>query len=170
MKPLETDRLVIRQFSLHDAPFIIDLHNSDGWIRHIGKRKTDTLEEAKAYLQDGPIRSYRQHGFGLCMTELKFNRKPLGMCGLVKREFLDAPDIGFAFLADYCGKGYAFEASTAVLTYAMDELKFPKVYAITSADNEKAIKLLKKLAMQEIEPVSFPGSDEALKRFVIGKQ
>ena len=111
--PLETDRLTIRQLTLADAPFIVELVNTPGWLRFIGERNIKTSEQAENYLKNGPMASYAQNGFGLYGVELKSEKTPIGMCGLIKRETLPDPDIGFAILPEFTGSGFAFEAATS---------------------------------------------------------
>jgi RimJ/RimL family protein N-acetyltransferase len=122
---LETERTRLREFRLDDTAFIIELLNSPGWIKFIGQRNVKTDEQAADYLRNVPLKSYRAHGFGLWLVEQKDDRKAIGMCGIIKRDQLENPDIGFAFLPDYAGKGYAFETASATLSFAKDHLGFP---------------------------------------------
>jgi hypothetical protein len=55
---LETDRLRLREFNSGDTVFIISLLNSEGWLKFIGDRSVRTPEQAKAYLENGPLKSY----------------------------------------------------------------------------------------------------------------
>src|SRR5215213_5568163 len=126
---LETERLSLREFTLVDAKFIVELLNSPGWLQFIGDRYVKTEEKAESYLQNGPIKSYHENGFGLSMVELKENRTAIGMCGIIKRDSLETPDIGFAFLPQYEGKGYAFEIADATLSYAKNNLAIAKISA-----------------------------------------
>lgn len=144
---IETVRLKLRELTFGDADFIIQLVNSPGWLRFIGDRNIRTEEEAIAYLESGPLKSYRENGFGLWLVELKSDA-PIGMCGILKRETLDHPDIGFALLPEFYGQGYAYEAAAATLAYAKDELNLSKIAAITVPGNVRSIKLLEKIGMK----------------------
>jgi RimJ/RimL family protein N-acetyltransferase len=148
MTILETDRLFLRRFTIDDAPFIRALLNDPSFLRYIGDKQVRNLEDARQYILDGPIASYKQNGFGLCLAELKESHTPIGMCGLIKREELPEPDLGFALLPDFCNKGLAFEAATAVLQDAVKRLRLQRVLAITSPDNEASIKLLQRLGFR----------------------
>jgi RimJ/RimL family protein N-acetyltransferase len=159
---LETERLRLRKFTLDDTKFIIELLNSPGWLQFIGDRNVKTEEQAIAYLENGPLKSYRQHGFGLSLVERKDDGKAIGMCGIIKRDNLENPDIGFAFLSDFNGRGYAFEMACATLSYAKVQLNIPRVSAITLAENSKSIRLLDKLGLQFVRTFCFPGSEEQL--------
>jgi len=145
---LETERLRLRELTLEDTPFIIELLNSPGWLQFIGDRNVRTEAEAKAYLENGPLKSYRENGYGLYLVEKKDDTLSVGMCGILNRETLDNPDIGFAFLPPYTAQGYAFESASSMLLYARNKLKIPKICAITVPDNIKSISLLEKLGMK----------------------
>ena len=66
------------------------------------------------------------------------------MCGLIKREQLDQPDLGFAFLPEYTGKGYAQESAESVIESAR-LMQLPTILAITLPENKPSVNLLQKL-------------------------
>ncbi len=144
---ITTARLVLRQFELNDASFILELLNTPLFIRFIGDKRVRTEEDAQRYLSSGPIASYDRHGFGLYGVHLVQDPQLLGMCGLLKRESLDDPDIGFAFLPAHHGLGYAFESASAVMEHARRELGIRRIVAIMSPENERSERLLIKLGM-----------------------
>lgn len=147
MLVLETERLLLRPSTTDDAPFVLTLLNEPSFLRFIGDKKVRNLEDARQYLLNGPIASYERHGFGLLLVELKDSNIPAGMCGLLKREELPDPDIGFAFIPDYWGKGFAFEAATAVMNDARERLKLNRILALVDPANDASIKLLERLGL-----------------------
>lgn len=157
---LETDRLALRRLVPADAPFVLELVNDPDWLRYIGDRGVRTLQQAVDYIEGGPAQMYARYGFGLYLVELKRSGEPIGMCGLLKREFLPDADIGFAFLPRYRGAGYAFEAAAGVLRYAAAELGLGRVAAIATQDNERSARLLEKLGLRYEGLVAYP--DEAV--------
>jgi len=157
---LETERLFLRGLKPEDAQFILALLNEPSFLRFIGDKKVRTIQDAEQYIQNGPVASYERHGFGLCLVELKDTHTPIGICGLLKRDELPDPDIGFAFLPDFWNKGFAFESAAAVMNDARERLNLNRVLAITNQDNEPSIKLLQKLGLQ-IERVIKMSSDSA---------
>jgi RimJ/RimL family protein N-acetyltransferase len=161
---ITTDRLILREFTTDDTAFIIELLNTPGWLQFIGDRNVKSADDAKNYLLNGPIKSYLQHGFGLSMVELK-SGIPIGMCGLIKRTYLETPDIGFAFLPAYNGKGYAFEIASAVLLDAAVNLKINQVQAITLQSNKSSVKLLEKLGMVFQKIIIEPSTNDELMLF-----
>ncbi len=162
---LETERLQLRQFEISDAPFIVELVNTPGWLEFIGDRKIKTNEDAIRYLQNGPLKSYEQHGFGLSLVELKSDQTPIGMCGILKRDSLENPDIGFAFLPEFTGKQYAFEVAQATLNYAKNKLKLETIFAITIPSNIKSIQLLKKIGLEFVKTIHDPKDNSELQLY-----
>ena len=159
---LHTERLLLREFTLDDAAFILSLVNTPSWLEFIGDRNIHSIEDAEAYLKNGPITSYKTNDYGLSAIVLKAIQTPVGMCGLVNRETTDYIDIGFALLPEYTGKGYAYEIAASTMDYAKNILGIEKVVAITNANNVSSIKLLNKLGLQFDKTVSLSVNDSAL--------
>jgi RimJ/RimL family protein N-acetyltransferase len=158
---LTTERLRLRELTCEDAGFILELLNTPGWLQYIGDRNVRTKEQAEAYLQNGPVKSYKEHGFGLWLVEATEDGAPIGLCGILKREHLEHPDIGFAFLPAYNGKGYALEAAGATLSHAREVFGIAKVLAIVLPANAASIRLLEKLGLTFVKTFTFPdGKDE----------
>ena len=145
---IETERLVLTQLADSDAEFIRGLLNEPSFIRYIGDRGVRTTDDACRYIQDGPVASYARYGFGLLRVGLKSGDTPIGICGLLKRDTLPEPDLGFSLLPAWWSKGYAHEAASAVMRHARGALGVGRILAITSVDNESSIKLLGKLGFQ----------------------
>ena len=165
MSILETERLRLRQFSVDDAPFILTLLNEPSFLRYIGDKNVRSLEDARQYILNGPVASYERNGFGLYRVELRESGTPIGMCGLLKRDELPDPDLGFAFLPDFWGKGFAFEAAVAVLKDARERLDLQRLLAITSLDNDASIKLLERLRFKFERVTSVAADREQVKLF-----
>ena len=140
----ETGRLRLRPFRESDAELILELLNDPEWLRFIGDRNVRSLDDARTYL--GKLdAAYAKHGFGLYRVERKADGASLGMCGLVKRDTLPDPDLGFAFLERHRGAGYAEEAARATLDHASRGLGLKRLAAIATPDNERSARLLEKL-------------------------
>ena len=144
---IKTSRLDLRELDFGDADFILELLNEAAFIRFIGDKGVRTLGEARDYIQQGPVDSYVRNGFGLYAACLR-DGTPIGICGLVKREGLNAPDVGFALLTRYWSLGYAVESAAAVLAHARETLRIKRVVAITSPDNESSIAVLEKIGLK----------------------
>ncbi len=167
MNVVESLRLRLRRLHAGDAAFILKLVNEPSWLRYIGDKGINTLHDAVRYIETGPVEMYDRLGFGMYLVELKTNSKPIGMCGLIKRESLQHVDIGFAFLPDFCNNGYAFESASAVLAYAKAEFGFEKIAAITSQQNPTCSKLLKKLGFHFEHTVQADANSEPIKLYIV---
>jgi RimJ/RimL family protein N-acetyltransferase len=132
---LETERLILRQFSITDAPFIAQLLNSPKWLEFIGDRQIRTIADAQSYLVGGPLSSYKTTAFGLYLVQLKDSSKPIGMCGLIKRDYLNDLDLGYALLPQFEEQGFAYEIASATMHYAFNKLQLLRLCAITVPHN-----------------------------------
>ena len=145
---LATERLTLRPLTLDDDAFILKLVNEPSFIRHIGDKQVRTLPDARAYIESGPRASHSAHGFGLDRVELTSTAQPIGMCGLLKRDILPDPDVGYAFLPEFWSRGYASEAVRAVLDDARQRLALSRVAAVVSNDNTASIRLLERMGFR----------------------
>ena len=166
MRILETERLTLRQMNVDDEKFIYALVNEPAFIRYIGDKSVRTLEDARDYILTGPVASYAKLGFGLYLVELAETGAPIGICGLLKRDALEDVDIGFAFLEQFWGNGFAYESAAAVMGYGRNVLRIPRIVAITSPDNEGSIRVLRKIGLEFEKMIRMPGSDEDTRLFV----
>ena len=146
---LETERLLLTHLDPADAAFILELLNEPSWLRFIGDKNVHSLDDARRYIENGPMAMYAAKGFGLYRVALKETDTPIGICGLIKRDTLPEPDIGFAFLPRAWGAGYAREASLAVIEQGRREFGLVRLLAITDPDNERSIRLLERLGLRE---------------------
>ena len=158
MQVLETERLVLRWLGDEDAEFIVELMNDPDWLRFIGDRGIRTADDARRYVATGPAAMIARLGFGMYAVELKETGAPIGICGLVEREWLEAVDLGFAFLPRFRGTGYAREAAAATLDYARTTLGLDAILAIVSPENHDSVRLLTKLGMDFVRMARPPGA------------
>ncbi|HEX7316187.1 MAG TPA: GNAT family N-acetyltransferase [Pyrinomonadaceae bacterium] len=159
MNVIETERLSLREMSEADARFVLEILNDPGFIRFVGDRGVRNVEDAARYTSERFVESYRQNGFGLWLVAAKDEKVPVGICGLVKRKELNVVEVGYAFLPPFRSRGYAFEAATAVKSYARDALGLPRLYAVVNPDNAVSIRVLEKLGMKYERPVRLLGED-----------
>jgi [ribosomal protein S5]-alanine N-acetyltransferase len=156
---LETERLVLRQLTLDDAEFVFALTNEPSFLEFIGDKGISTLENARAYITNGPLDSYRRYGYGLWLVQLKVDGVPIGTCGILRKEWLADPDIGYAFLPSYWGRGYALEAAAAVLFHARATWSLDRIAAVVTPHNAPSIRLLEKLGMRFERTVVNPNAE-----------
>jgi RimJ/RimL family protein N-acetyltransferase len=144
---IHTERLELRELGLDDADFMLELLNDAEFMHNIGDRGVRTLDDARQYIAAGSMPSYRQFGFGFWCVELRKSGDRIGICGLAKRETLEDVDIGYAFLPAWRGKGFALEASRAVMNEARLRFGLRRIVAITSLDNPSSARLLERIGL-----------------------
>jgi RimJ/RimL family protein N-acetyltransferase len=157
---LETSRLILRELSEDDAEFILRLLNEPSFLRFVGDKGVRTVTDARDYIMTGPRASYARNGYGLNLVVLRETGEPIGICGLLNRDWLEYPDLGFSLLPAYWRRGYAFEAATAVLAVAESVHRLRRVLAFTNPDNVDSIQLLGKLGFTFLQPVRTPEGEE----------
>ena len=145
---LETPRLLIRRLDFDDAPFLVGLLNQPSFLANIGDRGVRSIEDAHRYLREGPMHMYEQHGFGLWHAARESDGVAVGMCGLLKRDILPDVDIGYAFLPEHWGVGYAFEAADAVMRHGVRKFHLNRLIGVVSEHNAPSIRVLEKLGMR----------------------
>jgi RimJ/RimL family protein N-acetyltransferase len=165
---IKTERLHLRPVTLDDADLMLAVWNDPAFVHHVGDRGIRTLEESIKALKDGALRLFEEHGFGPYRVSLKTDDSAIGICGIFSREGMDEPDIGFSVLPEFCKCGYAYEAATAVVNYARDDLKLPRLTAIVSPDNAASVGLIKKLGLQFERMLRLPGEDKDISLYAIG--
>ncbi|MCB1058579.1 MAG: GNAT family N-acetyltransferase [Acidobacteria bacterium] len=162
-----TPRLRLRRLTHADAAFLLRLLNEPSFHENIGDRGVRTLEDARRYLDEGPLRSYVENGFGLYLVEERATGTALGMCGLIRRPALEHVDLGFAFIPEAWGRGYATEAGTAVLAHGLDELGLETLVAITAPHNLGSKRVLGKLGFVFERRLRLPGDATDIELFVL---
>jgi RimJ/RimL family protein N-acetyltransferase len=145
---LETSRLTLHKMTLGDAGLMLAIWNDPAFVRFVGDRGIRAVEEAEDAMRHGILRLYEDYGYGPYRVSLKDSGDAIGICGLFRRDGLDDPDIGYATLPEYCGKGYASEAGRAVVEHARTALGLERVIAIISPENAASIGLIGKLGFE----------------------
>ncbi|NNF66611.1 MAG: GNAT family N-acetyltransferase [Gammaproteobacteria bacterium] len=127
---------------------MLRLLNEPSFLLYIGDKGVKTVNDAEAFLVTGPMASYEQHGFGLYRVAITEDDTAIGICGLLSRPTLPDPDLGFAFLPDFWGHGYAYESAREILRRARRVLGLRRIVAITAPENKASISLLGRLGFE----------------------
>ena len=165
---LQTARLWLRELAVADAPFLCGLMNEPAYLRHIGDRGVRTDDDARVYLRERYEASYRKHGFGMWRVALRADDTPVGICGLVRRDYLPEPDVGFAFLEQHAGRGYATESGLEVVRHARAALGCSRLLGITNPENAGSQRVLSKLGQRFERMIRAPGVPQELMLFATG--
>lgn len=164
---LETERLRLQWFTLDDTPLMYAIWNDPAFVRFVGDRGIETLDKAESAMREGPLSLYARYGYGPFRVTRRADGADAGVCGLYRRDNLDEPDIGFAFLPEFRGMGFGYEASCAVLRHARKELQLETVTAIVSPQNTASIGLLEKLGMRYAKTLRMPDDEEDVSLYSI---
>jgi ribosomal-protein-alanine N-acetyltransferase len=165
MENLKSNRIYLREAQLTDTAFFIELMNTAGWLKYIGDRKIKTVEDACAYIENSLLASYKNNGFGLYVISLIETNTLIGMCGLVKRDTLGLPDLGFAILPQHEGKGYVFEACKRTTKFAKEQLELAEILEITSPTNLRSQNLLERLGFEVVQNNTYESDGETLLKY-----
>lgn len=145
---LQTPRLTLRRLDFDDAPFIVRLLNEPSFIENIGDRGVRSIDDAHRYLREGPMAMYEKYGFGLWHVARNSDGTAVGMCGLLKRDNLPDVDLGYAFLPEHWGVGYAIEATEATMQHGARKFDLKRLIAVVSVGNSASMRVLEKLGMR----------------------
>lgn len=167
---LTTDRLILRRLTPGDAPFMLALQTSPDYLKYIGDRGVHNEEDARRYIENGALVSYEKYGYGPYAIQLIGDENVLGVCGLFKRDNLEHPDLGFAFLPGQTGKGYGYEASAALMAYAAANWQIKCLLGITVPYNQPSIRLLQKLGFRLERTTRLADDAEELMVYVWGEE
>lgn len=154
--------------ALADAAFFLKLLNDPAWLENIGDRGVRSREDAARYIRDTIRAPYEALGYGMYVVQLKATASAIGICGLVKRDFLPAPDLGFALLPDFRAQGYALEAARAVMSHAQGELGIEHLYAIITRGNHRSVRVLERLGFRPAGPC--PGAPAIEAELYVARQ
>lgn len=160
-----TTRLSLSYFTLADAPFILQILNEEGFRNNIGDRKVRSLEDARNYLENNIFPGYAKHGFSMFRVALNDSDEVVGMCGILQRENLEFPDVGYAIAEKNYLKGYATEAIKATLELAKSNFGMKEIGAIISPHNEASIRIVQNLGFEFLRMDKNP-QDDVVKVFL----
>jgi RimJ/RimL family protein N-acetyltransferase len=159
----KTERLVLRKLNMADDVFILELVNTSGWIKFIGDRNVHTNEDAERYIQ----KILNNADVCYWVVTLQDAQIAIGIVTLIKRNYLDHHDIGFAFLPNYAKQGYALEAAAAVLAHLLKSNQHETILATTLKENVSSIQLLQKLGFGFSKEIT--NENDTLQLFSINK-
>lgn len=149
----ETERLVLRRFTLDDAQSWLPLISLPDIIRYTGDSPGATIEAARETLRTRPLHDYEVHGYGRMACIEKASGRLVGFCGLKYVDGLNETDIGYRFLPECWGKGYATESARVVMEYGLRELGLPRIVGTVYPENTGSVRVLEKLGMAFVRPL-----------------
>jgi RimJ/RimL family protein N-acetyltransferase len=162
---LSTERLVLEHTNVEDAEFLLRLMNTPQWYQYIGDRNVKSIEDARRYIEERIEVQRMKIGYSTYTVRHKKTKVKMGTVGFYDREELEGIDLGFAFLPEFERKGFALEASRALMKYAVNAYNVERLYAITINENKDSIRLLEKLEFDFVKPVILSNDNETLRLY-----
>lgn len=158
---LETERLILREILPSDEMAIFRLDSNPNVHQYLGNNPISSREESSKSIKH--IRQqYIQNGIGRFAVVLKETNEMIGWSGIkfiteTENNHINFYEIGYRFIEEYWGKGYAFESAKAWLDYGFNKMKIKKIYASANKENAASIKILKKIGMQQVSEFNWYG-------------
>jgi RimJ/RimL family protein N-acetyltransferase len=144
---IDTDRLHLRRFTLEDAEAMTPLVTDPEVLRYTGERPLTSIEAVRDLLTAKQLRDYRVHGYGRMAVIEKASGRLIGFSGLKRLEHLDETDVGYRFVRDAWGKGYATESASAVMAAMVPALGLKRLIGRCDPANAASAHVLRKLGM-----------------------
>ena len=161
-REFKTERLRIRPTLEQDAELIFQLMNTPKFLKYVGDRGINSIEDAEKYIQEKMHPQLNTHGYSNYSLIRKSDGIKVGTCGLYDRDGLDGIDIGFGLLPQYEGQGYAYEAASRVMRLAIEEFKIEEIKGITLKENIASQRLLEKLGLELIGTTTLPNDNREI--------
>lgn len=147
MTYLQTERLEIRPFTLQDAEAYWPLVSDPAVLRYTGEAPVNSIDAVRELLTSRPLRDYDMHGYGRMACIEKSTGRLVGFCGLKYLEDLQETDIGYRFLPDCWGKGYATESAQIIMQDGARALGLGRIIGLVEPENIGSVRVLEKLGL-----------------------
>jgi RimJ/RimL family protein N-acetyltransferase len=157
MSIIETPRLILREWNLHDAESMYHLNLNPEVIQYTGDVPFTSIEDSALFISN--YDHYIKYGYGRWVVIHKETKHFLGWCGLKYTEEFDESDIGFRFFKMYWNMGYATESASACIHYGFEKLNLQEIIGRAVKANTASIRVLEKIGMTFYKELSFHGFD-----------
>ncbi len=149
-KTIETERLILRRFTVEDAGDMFENWASDPEVTKFLTWPAHTSEDVtKTLLADWVTRYENGEYFNWAM-ELKETGKVIGNISVVKlNENTEAADIGYCMSRAYWGRELMPEALKAVMDFLFDKVGLNRVAACHDVNNPKSGRVMDKAGMKQ---------------------
>jgi ribosomal-protein-alanine N-acetyltransferase len=157
---IETDRLILRPFTMDDAAAVLEFSSNPEVQRYTGDVLRTTLAEVEHVITNVWLSDYTKYGYGRFAVIHKTDNKLIGFNGIKYLADINETDLGYRFLPEYWNKGLATESSKAIVDYAFSNHKLDKLIGFVMPENQASAVVLKKLDFEFSKLAPYPGEDE----------
>jgi RimJ/RimL family protein N-acetyltransferase len=166
---IDTGRLILRPFTLDDAEAWLPLISLPDIIRYTGDVPAESVEQAREILRTRPLRDYAVHGYGRMAVIEKASSRLVGFSGLKYLEDLREVDVGYRFLPDCWGKGYATESALALMEEGRRTHGIGRFVGMVHPDNAASSHVLEKLGLRFERLLDADEKGVCLRLFAVGQ-
>lgn len=157
---IETDRLLIRRFTVDDAEAYWPLVSNPDVLRYTGEQAVPSIEAVRDLLETHPLRDYRLYGYGRMACIDKDSGQLIGFSGLKYLDDMDETDVGYRFIPEAWGKGYATESAVAIMACQAAEFSLRRIIGLVEPANTGSVSVLKKLGLTFERRLTDPAHDD----------
>lgn len=150
---LTTERLKLEPFQKADVAILHQIFTHPFVRKYLWDDEEITQVKSKSILDENELH-FRQDGWGLWKILALTEHDLIGFTGLWPFFEETQPQLLYGLLPIFCGKGYATEASQAVIHYAFHHLKFNYIDAATDELNLMSIRVVERLGMLPLKRIS----------------
>ena len=144
---IETERLLIRPFSLEDADAFLPLVSLPEVLRFTGESPLASADEARELLKDRQLRDYELYGYGRMACIEKASGRLIGFSGLKYLDDIRETDVGYRFLPEAWGKGYASESTAAIMEVHPAQFGLTRIIGLVDPENRASVRVLRKCGL-----------------------
>lgn len=149
MPILKSARTTLVPITVDDAEFLHELIQTEGWKQNIYDYQFSNVEQTIELIRNRFIVNFEQYGY--CYYVVKnIDGQKVGVAGFLKKDHLENPDLGFAFMPEFYRQGFGLEVSQRLLEFAENELRLKAIDAEVKQENTASQKLLEKLGFKKI--------------------
>ncbi len=174
MKPIRTERLILRNWEERDRALFHRINSDERVMEFFPFRRDRAAADAK---MDEFRASIEADGYGLAAAEIATTGECIGFVGITATDYLDflpatMVEVGWRLAPEYWGKGYVTEAAEAWLAYGFETLGLDEIVSFAVHDNHRSTTVMKRLGMRADPGADFnhpaaPDSHPHLKRHVL---
>ncbi|WP_210608290.1 GNAT family N-acetyltransferase [Priestia flexa] len=145
---IETKRLILRKMRASDDQALFQIFNDPKAMKFYPHIKS--VDETKLWIQSVQDHDM-SYGFSLWTVEKKGEKQILGQCGLLlqKVDGVIEVELGYLFLQDFWGKGYATEAAQGCINYGFHKLGLTRITALIDPKHHASQKVVVKIGMKK---------------------
>lgn len=159
MKTIETERLILRPFTIEDAEASYEMSQDPEVMKFLGGVDTGTVEDHREMIRKAPLGDYEKYGFGRHAVIHKETGEYMGFTGLKYIVELDEVDIGWRLKQKFWRKGLAYESALPCIDFAFNELGLDRIISIANPENIASTSLMKKLGLTYEKIIHIYGDD-----------